>query len=64
VDYPKITGLHVPAGAVLEVHTGGGGGFGRAAERDPEAVRADLLEGLISEAAARRDYPHAFPALG
>jgi N-methylhydantoinase B len=60
VDYPKITGLRVPAGAVLEVHTGGGGGFGLAAQRDPDAVRADLLEGLISEAAARRVYPHAF----
>jgi N-methylhydantoinase B len=56
----KATGVPVPAGAVLHLHTGGGGGFGPPAERDPAAVHEDVREGYVSEAAARRDYPHAF----
>jgi N-methylhydantoinase B len=56
----KLTGLHIPAGAVLELSTGGGGGLGPPGERDTEAVLADVREGYVSEEAARRDYPHAF----
>jgi N-methylhydantoinase B len=58
-EYHKATGLHAPAGAVLEMHTGGGGGFGPPSERDPAAVRSDIREGYVTEDAARRDYPHA-----
>lgn len=58
----KATGMRVPKGSVVEVHGGGGGGFGPPAERDVEAVLADLREGYVTEAAARRDYPHAFDA--
>jgi N-methylhydantoinase B len=61
-EYRKVTGLSLPAGSVLEVITGGGGGFGPPAERDPAAVHADVGEGYVSEDAARRDYPHAFKA--
>jgi N-methylhydantoinase B len=47
---------------VVDLQTGGGGGYGPPAERDPEDVRADLREGYVSEAAAHRDYPHVEPA--
>jgi N-methylhydantoinase B len=58
--YGKVTALRVPVGTVVEVHTGGGGGFGPPEQRSPSAVHTDLREGYVSEAAARRDYPHAF----
>jgi len=56
----KATRLAMPAGTLLELRTGGGGGYGDPAERDPDAVHADLRAGYVSEARARRDYPHAF----
>jgi N-methylhydantoinase B len=43
-------------GAVVELRTGGGGGFGDPLERDPERVRADVRDGYVSLAAAERDY--------
>jgi N-methylhydantoinase B len=64
VRYSKVTRLRVPKGAALHLHTGGGGGFGDPAERDPNAVRADLRDGYISEAHARAHYPQAFPGEG
>ncbi|MHB8471155.1 MAG: hydantoinase B/oxoprolinase family protein, partial [Gaiellaceae bacterium] len=44
----KATRVRVPKGSVLHLHTGGGGGYGPAAERDPEAVREDVREGYVS----------------
>jgi N-methylhydantoinase B len=61
---PKGTAIELPAGSLIDIATGGGGGYGPPAERDPEAVRADVREGYVSEAAARRDYPHAFASEG
>jgi N-methylhydantoinase B len=58
--FGKITRLHCPKGSTLRLHTGGGGGYGPPAERDPAGVRADLREGYVSEEHARRFYPHAF----
>ena len=58
--FGKITRLHCPKGSTLRLHTGGGGGYGPPEERDPEGIRADLREGYVSEAHARRFYPHAF----
>jgi N-methylhydantoinase B len=58
--FGKATRLKVPTGATLELTCGGGGGYGPAAERDPEAVRSDIREGYVSEARAREQYPHAF----
>jgi N-methylhydantoinase B len=43
-------------GDVVRCQTGGGGGFGDPAERDPEAVRADVLDGYVSAEAARELY--------
>lgn len=44
-----------PGDRVL-VLSGGGGGHGATAERDIEAIREDVREGYVSEAAARSDY--------
>jgi N-methylhydantoinase B len=41
---------------VLECFAGGGGGFGDPRKRDPAKVAADIQDGLISIATARRDY--------
>ncbi|XVQ06674.1 hydantoinase B/oxoprolinase family protein [Spirillospora sp. CA-255316] len=43
-------------GDVIEIHTSGGGGYGDPRERAPEAVLADVRDGLVSEAAAREVY--------
>ncbi len=59
IRFGKATRLLVPKGATLELHTGGGGGYGPPSERDPEAVRRDLRAGYITEEHARRHYPHA-----
>lgn len=56
----KATRVPVPRGAVLELSTGGGGGFGDPGQRPVEAVRNDLRDGYLSERRARDDYPHAF----
>jgi N-methylhydantoinase B len=55
----KNTRLLLPKGSTLELFNGGGGGYGPPSERDPEAVRADLREGYVTEEHARRHYPHA-----
>jgi N-methylhydantoinase B len=52
----KVNALPLPAGSVVELRTGGGGGFGDAHERDPERVRADVLDGFVTPEAAKRDY--------
>ncbi|MCY4589309.1 MAG: hydantoinase B/oxoprolinase family protein [Alphaproteobacteria bacterium] len=52
----------IPAGERLVVHTPGGGGHGPASARPPEAVAADVADGIVSEAAAGADYawqPHS-----
>jgi N-methylhydantoinase B len=49
--------LHeVPAGSRAALRTSGGGGWGNPLERDPAAVLRDVVEGLLSVAAAERDY--------
>jgi len=58
--FGKATRLLVPKGATLELFTGGGGGYASPGERVAAAVHADLREGYITEAHARRWYPHAF----
>lgn len=60
VEKGKVTALQIRASSLIRVETGGGGGWGDGASRDPKLVRRDLRDGIISEAAARRDYPHAF----
>jgi N-methylhydantoinase B len=43
-------------GDTVEFHSAGGGGYGPPRERDPEAVVADVRNGYVSVAAARKDY--------
>jgi N-methylhydantoinase B len=55
----KATRLRVESGATIELHTGGGGGYGEPSEREPTRIRHDLLEGYVTEEHVRRHYPHA-----
>jgi N-methylhydantoinase B len=52
----KATRLVLERGDVVRGCTGGGGGFGDAAERDPAAVRADIRDRQLSSEAARLIY--------
>ncbi len=52
----KRTALHVPAGSLITLRTGGGGGYGPPAQREPDAVDRDLRDGLMSPAHARQFY--------
>jgi N-methylhydantoinase B len=53
--HPKSKTMINP-GDRLTMRFGGGGGFGNPHERDREAVRKDVENGLVSAAAAARDY--------
>ena len=48
----KFYDLHIRAGEVIVIETGGGGGVGPAEKRDPAAVERDLREGYITSAKA------------
>lgn len=62
VPVAKGTRLRLPVGTTVDLHCGGGGGFGQPSERDPSSVIRDLREGYITEEHARRWYPHALQA--
>jgi len=46
----------VPADSQVIVRTGGGGGWGDPLERDPNLVRADVLEGIVTMEKALSEY--------
>jgi N-methylhydantoinase B len=46
----------VPVNSEVIVRTGGGGGWGNPYEREPDSVRRDVAEGMVSIGAARDDY--------
>ena len=52
----KMVGIHIKNGQHVRLETPGGGGYGNALERDPETVRADVIEGYVSADAARAAY--------
>jgi N-methylhydantoinase B len=54
---PKATRFLVPKDTVLEIRTGGGGGYGDPAQRNRQAVLADLAAGYISSAFAETHFP-------
>lgn len=56
VDCSRVTGLPVPKGAIIEVFSGGGAGYGDPSERDQAATIEDVREGYVTLEAARRDY--------
>jgi N-methylhydantoinase B len=57
-DFKPMVGAHIPVPLKTEaiVRTGGGGGWGDPLERDPEAVRSDVREELVSREAALAHY--------
>jgi N-methylhydantoinase B len=52
----KHPGVELGAGDRVIVTAGGGGGYGDPLERDPEAVRSDVIKGYVSPERARQDY--------
>ena len=52
----KVNGIKVCKGTVIRSLTGGGGGFGNAVERDPAAVRQDVVDRYVSMDHAREAY--------
>jgi len=61
-EFKTKVGVHIPVPLYAEavVRTGGGGGWGDPLDRDPELVRADVSEGLVSRLAAREHYGVVF----
>ena len=57
----KVT-TTVPGGNVIVTQTPGGGGFGAPGQRDPQAVLADVVSGLVSVERARDVYRVAVDA--
>ena len=55
-DLPGKGTVRISAGTTLIFETPGGGGFGRAEDRAPEALARDLADGLITAKAARDTY--------
>ena len=57
-EYQSMAASHhlVPVLSEVSVRTGGGGGWGDPLSRDPEAVRADVIEGFITGTSARDEY--------
>jgi len=52
----KMVGIRLARGQHVRLETPGGGGYGPARERAPEAVAADVRLGYVSRAAAEADY--------
>jgi len=62
---PSKGAFRAPAGSVIDMITPGSGGYGAPRRRDPAAIGRDLIDGYVSERAAREDYGIADPtALG
>ena len=56
VSSSKFANVRFEPGDRIKLTTPGGGGYGIPGERDREAVREDVREGYVSEAAARELY--------
>jgi N-methylhydantoinase B len=52
----KVTNMDIHSGDLIHFETVGGGGYGNPAERPPEKVLDDVLDGLVSAAQAREIY--------
>jgi N-methylhydantoinase B len=53
---PSKCTIQMEEGDSLIVHTPGGGGYGDPKKRDPERVKRDVNNGLLSKEAALRIY--------
>ncbi len=60
----KMDGIKIVRGQCLRLETPGGGGYGSAVEREPDAVARDVRLGFVTPAAAARDYKVAVDAQG
>ena len=52
----KMVGIKIKKGQHLHLETPGGGGYGKASERDPKAVVRDVGLGYVTPEGAKRDY--------
>lgn len=52
----KMIGIHLDRGQKVRLETPGGGGYGEAFSRDPDAVLQDVRLGYVTEAAAAAHY--------
>lgn len=52
----KVNSMPLGKGTVVLTQTGGGGGFGKALERDPQRVLDDVIDGYVTREGAERDY--------
>lgn len=59
----KATQMRLPAGTVLRLQTGGGGGYGPPHERSPEEVQRDIENEYVTLSYAKAKYPHAFKSI-
>ena len=53
---PGKGGFDVPSGGRIHLHVPGSGGYGVPEDRDIELIKNDLLDGYISEEAAKNEY--------
>jgi N-methylhydantoinase B len=56
VQIMKLPDTAMAEGDLISIRTGGGGGYGDPFEREPAAVMRDVLDGYVTEHAARTDY--------
>ena len=54
----KCSQMPFPAGSSFHLVTGGGGGYGDPAQREPDLVAADLADGYVTQHAAREHSGH------
>jgi N-methylhydantoinase B len=59
----KVSRQFVRKGTVIDLYTGGGGGFGPATERSIDRIESDVREDYLSAARALADYPQAAHSL-
>lgn len=60
----KVTGHPIRKDDIVIIRSSGGGGYGDPLDRDPDAVRADVEFGVVSERRAREGYGVALDANG
>ena len=64
VSPSKFSNIQVNKGDRIRLVTSGGGGYGLPLEREPEKVLEDVIEGYVSQHAAREDYQVVIEAVG
>ena len=52
----KANGMQIKSGTTITTHTGGGGGFEKASERNPKDILSDVKNKYVSIKKAKEDY--------